>query len=89
MGIIKFSMFHLSIGRGRRNSKNSTCLLGVDIGCLRMKDLSLFCLFDTPPSSLIDSIVNPKRKASKGEVVAVRSMAHITSGVEGRARVLA
>jgi hypothetical protein len=37
-------MFHLSIGRGRKNSKNNTCLLGVCIRCLRMRDLSLSCL---------------------------------------------
>ncbi len=41
---IKFFMFHLSIIRGKRNSKNSTCLLGVGIGCLRMRYLSLFFL---------------------------------------------
>ncbi len=40
----KFFMFHLSIGRGMRNSKSSTCLFGVGIECLRMKDLSLSCL---------------------------------------------
>jgi hypothetical protein len=40
----KFFMFHLSIGKGRMNSKNNTCLLGIDIRCLRMRDLSLSCL---------------------------------------------
>jgi hypothetical protein len=40
----KFLMFHLSIGRGRRNSKSNTCLFGVYIRCLRMKDLNLSCL---------------------------------------------
>ncbi len=40
----KIFMFHLSIGRGRRNSKSSTCFLGIGIGCLKMKDLKFFCL---------------------------------------------
>ncbi len=42
-GTKKF-MFHLSIGRGKRNSKSSTCLLGVGIRCLKMKDFRLSCL---------------------------------------------
>ncbi len=37
-------MLHLSIRKGKRNSKSNTCLLGVDIGCLIMKDLILSCL---------------------------------------------
>jgi hypothetical protein len=40
---------------------------------------------DTPPSSLMDSIVNPKVKTVKGGV-GVRSLAHSTSRVEGLAR---
>jgi hypothetical protein len=40
----KFCTFHLSIKRGRRNSKSRTCFFGVDIRCLRMKYLSLSCL---------------------------------------------
>ncbi len=39
------------------------------------------CDIDTPPSSLMDSIVNPKVKATKGGVRA-RSLAHNTLGVE-------
>jgi hypothetical protein len=41
---------------------------------------------DTPPSSLMDSIANPKVKTTKGEGLGARSLAHSTSGVEGRAR---
>jgi len=41
---------------------------------------------DTPPSSLMDSTANPKVKTTKGEGVGARSLAHSTSGVEGRAR---
>ncbi len=37
----KFLTSHLSTRRGRRNSKISTCMLGIGIGCLRMKDLRL------------------------------------------------
>ncbi len=37
-------MFHLSIGRGRRNSKSNTCLFGVCIRCMRMRNLSFSCL---------------------------------------------
>ncbi len=44
LGGTQFFMFHLSIGRGRRNSKNNTCFIGVDIRCLRMKDMSFSCL---------------------------------------------
>jgi hypothetical protein len=40
---IKFYMFHLSIGKDRRNSKRNTFFLRVSIGCLRMKDLSTSC----------------------------------------------
>ncbi len=41
---------------------------------------------DAPPSSLMDSIVSPKVKTMEGEGVGARSLAHNTSGVEGRAR---
>jgi len=40
---------------------------------------------NTPPSSLMDSIVNPKVKTAKGGV-GVRSLARSTSGVEGHVR---
>ncbi len=40
----KYFMSHLSIGRGKRNSNNRTCFLGVGIRCLRMRILSLYCL---------------------------------------------
>ncbi len=40
----KFFMFHFSIGRGRKNSKSNTCIFVVNIGCLRMRDLSFSCL---------------------------------------------
>ncbi len=43
---------------------------------------------DAPPSSFMNTIVNPKVKTTEGEVVGVRSLAHCTSGVEGRAGVL-
>jgi len=39
----KFFTFHLSIGKGKRNSKSNTCLFGVCIRCLRMRDLNLSC----------------------------------------------
>jgi hypothetical protein len=38
---------------------------------------------DTPPSSLMDSIANPKVKTTEGEGVMVCSLACSTSGVEG------
>jgi hypothetical protein len=40
---------------------------------------------DTPPNSLMDSIVSPKVKKMEGEGVGARSLAHSTLGVEGRA----
>jgi hypothetical protein len=40
--------------------------------------------YDTPPSSLMNSIVNPKVKITKGEGVGVCSLARSTSKVEGR-----
>jgi hypothetical protein len=43
---------------------------------------------DAPPSSLMDSIVNPKVKTMEGEGVGARSLACNTLGVEGRARAL-
>jgi hypothetical protein len=43
---------------------------------------------DAPPSSLIDSTTNLKVKTTKGKRVGVRSLAHITLGVEGRAGAL-
>jgi len=42
-------------------------------------------LDDAPPSSLMDSIVSPKVKTTKGKGVGVRSLVHSTSGVEGGA----
>jgi hypothetical protein len=39
----KFFTFHLLIGKGKNNSKSSTCFLIINIRCLKMKDLSLFC----------------------------------------------
>ncbi len=42
--VIKCFTFHLSTRKGKRNSNNNTSFLGVDIGCLRMKDLRLSCL---------------------------------------------
>jgi hypothetical protein len=46
--------------------------------------------FDTmhPPSSLMDSIANPKVKTIEGEGVRVCSMACNTSGVKAHARIL-
>jgi len=38
---------------------------------------------DAPPSSLKDSITNPKVKTTKGEGVGARSLVHNTSGVDG------
>jgi len=43
---------------------------------------------DAPPSFLMDSTTSPKVKTMEGKGVGVRSMAHNTSGVEGRAEVL-
>jgi hypothetical protein len=40
-------------------------------------------IIDAPPSSLMDSIVSPKMKTSKGERVGVRSLACSILGVEG------
>jgi len=44
--------------------------------------------YDTPPSSLMDSIVSPKVKTTKGEKVGVHSLARNNLRVEGCARVL-
>jgi hypothetical protein len=41
---------------------------------------------DAPPSSLMDSIMNPKVKTTKGEWVRACSLTHNTLGVEGCAR---
>jgi len=41
--------------------------------------------FDTPPSSLMDSIANRKVMIAEGEGVGVRPLACNTLGVEGRA----
>jgi hypothetical protein len=38
---------------------------------------------DAPPSSLMDSIVNPKVKTSEEEGVGAHSLTRSTSGVEG------
>jgi hypothetical protein len=43
---------------------------------------------DTPPSSLMDSIVSPKVKTTKGKGVGARSLARSTLGVEGSAATL-
>ncbi len=43
---------------------------------------------DPPPSSLMDSIMNPKMKTMEGKKVGARSLAHNTSGVKRRARAL-
>jgi hypothetical protein len=54
-------------------------------GLLLLK-LMLQALYDTPPSSLIDSTTNPKVKTTKGKGVRARSLARCTSRVEGCAR---
>jgi hypothetical protein len=41
-------------------------------------------VYDAFPSSLMDSIVSPKVKTTKGEGVGARSLARNTLGVEGR-----
>jgi hypothetical protein len=38
---IKCFTFHLSTKKGKRNSKSNTCLFGISIGGLRMRDLRL------------------------------------------------
>jgi hypothetical protein len=43
---------------------------------------------DAPPSTLMDSIVNPEVKPAKGKGVEACSLVRNTSGVEGCARVL-
>jgi hypothetical protein len=40
---------------------------------------------NTPPSSSMDSTMNPMVKTLEGEGVGARSLAHNISGVEGRA----
>jgi len=51
--------------------------------------LSTCCTpLDAPPSSFMNTIVNPKVKTTEGEVVGVRSLVHSTLGVEGRVGVL-
>jgi hypothetical protein len=42
-------------------------------------------VFDAPPYSLINSIVNPKVKITKGEGVGAHSLGRSILGVEGRA----
>ncbi len=44
--------------------------------------------FDAPPSSLMDSIVNPNVKIMKGERVGARSLACSISGVKGHVKAL-
>jgi hypothetical protein len=41
---------------------------------------------DAPPSSLMDSTVNPKVKTTKGKGVRARYLAHSTSWLEGCVR---
>jgi len=43
-------------------------------------------MYDAPPSSLMDSIANPKVKIAEAEGVGVRSLARNTFGVGGHAR---
>jgi len=52
-----------------------------------VKNLELLIQPNTPPSSLMDSIVSPKVKTTegKGEGVGARSLVRNTLGVEGRA----
>jgi len=40
--------------------------------------------YDTPPSSLMDSITSPKVKTTKGERIGARSLLRNTLRVEGR-----
>jgi len=40
-------------------------------------------LYGAPPSSLMDSIANPKVKTMEGEGVGAHFLAHSTLGVEG------
>jgi hypothetical protein len=43
---------------------------------------------DAPPNSLMDLTSSPKVKIAEGEGIRAHSLAHNTSGVEGRARAL-
>jgi len=45
-------------------------------------------IIDTPPSSLMDSIISPKVETTKGEGVGVHSLVCSISRVEGRAGTL-
>jgi len=45
-----------------------------------------FNQIDTPPSSLMDSTMNPKVKVAEGEKVRARALACNISRVKGRAR---
>jgi hypothetical protein len=49
-----------------------------------MKSVEPTIIVDAPPSSLMDSIVSPKVKTTKGEGVGARSLARNTLGVKGR-----
>jgi len=53
---------------------------------MRKRGVMQLALHDTPPSSLMDSTMNPKVKTTEGEV-GVCSLAHSTLGVEGCAGV--
>jgi len=51
-----------------------------------VKIVGLIIVYDTPPSSLMDSIASPKVKTSEGERVEVRSLVRNILGVKGCAR---
>ncbi len=47
-------------------------------------NIELAIAVDPPPSSLMDSIVNPKVKTTEGEGVGAHSLARSILGVKGR-----
>ncbi len=50
--------------------------------------IELCCHVDTPPSYLMDLIMNPKVKITKGKGIGARPLVHSTLGVEGCAGAL-
>jgi hypothetical protein len=53
-----------------------------------MTSTPIYTMDDAPPSSLMDSTVNPKAKIREGEGIGVCSLARSTSGVKGHAGAL-
>jgi hypothetical protein len=53
-----FFTSHLSTRRGRRNSNINACLFGINIGCMKTRNLKLHCLLILTSNFFLNTFLN-------------------------------